>query len=207
MNPQSGTAASAGASSVPMFPCAEEHAAAGRQAYWRNGSTVARVAAAVVGAVGESLDRSPAHAFAGRAAADDTGSTIVQNDGLALAASMASEPGKRAAVSIHIALVARVDSPAATIDSLFVVKLAAPVAVPTDIFAVAPIDIRAAVRIGTPAAAVPVDTAAGLRAGLTSAPDGSVANGWALDDGKAAQSSGCDGPERDPAQSPRSALR
>lgn len=187
MNPQSGTAASAGASSVPMFPCAEEHAAAARQAYWRNGSTVARVAAAVVGAGGESSDRSLAHAFAGRAAADDTGSTIVQNDGLALAASMASEPGKRAAVSIHIALVARVDIPAAVVDTLFAAELA--------------------VRIGTPAAAVPVDTASGLRAGLTSAPDGSVANGWALDDGKAAQSSGCDGPERDPAQSPRSALR
>jgi hypothetical protein len=199
VNPQSGTAASVAASSVPMFPCAEEHAAADRQAYWRNGSTVARVAAAVAEAGGESLDRSPAHAFAGRAAADDTGSAIVQNDGLVLAVSMASELRTRAVVSIHIALVVRIDIHAATMGSLFVVvKLQVPAAAPTDIFAVAPIDIPVAVRI---------DIVAALRADPTFAPDGLVASGWALDDGGAAQSSACDDPARDMAQSPGPALR
>ena len=183
-----------------MFPCAEEPAAAGRQAYWRNGSTVARVAAAVAGVGGESLDRSPARAFAGRAAADDTGSATVQNDGLALAASMASEPRTRAVVSTHIALVARVDIHVARRGSLFVVvKLQVRVAAPTDTFA--------AVRADMPAAGVPVDSVAALRAGLAFAPDGLVANGWVLEDGGAAQSFGCDGSERQMAQSPRPALR
>jgi hypothetical protein len=167
-----------------MFPCAEEPAAAGRQAYWRNGSTV-------VGAGGESLDRSPAHAFAGRAAADGTGSTIAQNDGLAPAASMASEPRNRAAASIHIALAAQADIPAVVVDSLFAVEL--------DILVVA-------MELGIPAA-VSVDTAAALRDGLTVVPDGLVATGWALDGGEAAQSSDYDGPEREMAPLPRPALR
>jgi hypothetical protein len=181
VSPQSGTAVSVAASSVPMFPCAEEPAAAGRQAYWRNDSTVARVAVAVAAGGGETLDRSPTHAFAGRAAADGTGSTIAQNDGLAPAASMAWGPRTHAAASIHIALGAQADIPAVALDILVVAM---------------EVDIPAAVRI---------DSAVALRAGLTFAPDDLVANGWALDDGKGEQSSGCDGPERETAPSPRSA--
>jgi hypothetical protein len=145
------------------------------------------------------LDRSPAHAFAGRAAADDTGSATVQNDGLALAASMASGPRTRAAVSIHIALEVRVDIPAAVVDSLFAAELAVPVVVPTDIFAVVPIDI--------PPAGVPVESAVALQTGLTFVPDGLVATGWDLDGGEAAQSSDYDGPEREMAPLPSPALR
>ncbi|MCU1272032.1 MAG: hypothetical protein JWN74_3326 [Acidobacteriaceae bacterium] len=188
-----------------MFPSVEEPAAAGSQACCRSVATVAPVAAAVAVASGESLDRFAARVFAGRGAADELGSAIVQNDGLALEANMASEPRALVAVSIHIALVARVDIPAATRDSLFVVKLQIPVAVPAGIVAV-PIDIPAVVRVEI-SAAVPTDSAAALRAGLTFAPGGLVASGWALDDGGAAQSSGCDGPEREMAPLPWPALR
>ena len=191
-----------------MFPCAEEHAAAGRQAYWRNGSTVARVAAAVAAAAGETLDRFPAHAFAGRAAADGTGSTIAQNDGLALAASMALEPHSLVAGSTRIALAAQIDIPAAVVDSLFAVKLEVPAVVLVDIrAAAAPTDtLVAAVELDIPAA-VSVDTAAALRDGLTFVPAGLVATGWALDGGEAAQSSDYDGPEREMAPLPSPALR
>jgi hypothetical protein len=153
------------------------------------------------------LDRSPAHAFAGRAAADDTGSAIAQNDGLALAASMASGPRTRAAVSIHIALAVRVDIPAAVVDSLFAAELAVPVVVPTDIFAVVPIDIFAVVPIDIPPAGVPVESAVALQTGLTFVPDGLVATGWDLDGGEGAQSSDYDGPEREMAPLPWPALR
>jgi hypothetical protein len=196
VNPQSETAASVAASSVPMFPCAEEPAAGGLQAYCRSVATAARVAAAVAEASGETLDRFVARAFAGRVAADDTGSAIVQSDGLALAASRAWEPRTRAAASIHIALVAGFGTPAAAVDSLFVLKVAVPAAVPVD-------DTHAAVLIFV---VVPIDSAAALRAGLTFAADGLVANGWVLDGGGAARFD-CDDPERDTAQSPRPALR
>ena len=70
------------------------------------------------------MDRFPAHAFAGQAAADDTGSAIVLNDGLALAASTAWKPRTHAVVSIDIAPAARVDTLAAAVDI--------PAAVPAD---------------------------------------------------------------------------
>ena len=73
VNPRSETAASVAASDVPMFPSAEEPAVAGLQACCRSVASVARVAAAVAEAGGESSDRFVAHASAGRAAADDTG--------------------------------------------------------------------------------------------------------------------------------------
>jgi hypothetical protein len=116
---------------------------------------------------------------------------------------MAWEPPARAAVSTHIVRAARVGTPAAAVDSLFAVKVAVPAAVPTDIHAAVPVDTHAAVLI---LVAVPVDTAADFGDDLTFAPDGWVANGWALDGGGAARFD-CDGPERDTAQWPRSALR
>jgi len=90
---------------------------------------------------------------------------------------MAWGPRARAAVSIHIALVARVDTPAAAL---------------TDIHAAVLVEIFAV---------VPIDSAAALRDDSTFA-----ANGFVLDAGGAAQCSDCDDPERDTAQSPRSAL-
>jgi hypothetical protein len=98
VNPQSGTAAFAVASSVPMFPCVEAPAAAGLQAYCRSAATVARVAAAVVEASAESWDRSVVPAFAGRAAAGDSDPAIAQNDGLVQAA------GKVAGLHIFAAM-------------------------------------------------------------------------------------------------------
>jgi hypothetical protein len=104
---------------------------------------------------------------------------------------MALEPRTRAAVSIHIALAAQADIPAAAVDRLSAVEL--------DILVVA-------MELDIPAG-VPVDSAVALLAGLIFAPDGLVANGWVLDDGGAAESSGCDGPEREMAPLPRPALR
>jgi hypothetical protein len=65
-----------------MFPCAEAPAAAGLQAYCRSAATVARVAAAAVGASGETSDRFEVPVFAGPAAAGDSDLAIGQNDGL-----------------------------------------------------------------------------------------------------------------------------
>ena len=118
---------------------------------------------------------------------------------------MASEPRALVVARIRIALVARVDIPAATRDSLFVVKRQIPVAVPADIFAAVPIDIPAVVRVEI-SVVVPIDSVAALRAGLTFAPGGLVANGWALDGAGAAQSSDCDCSERHMAPLPRPAL-
>ena len=150
------------------------------------------------------LDRFAALVFAGRVAADDTGLAIAQNGGLGLAASMAWEPRARPGVSIHIALVVWVDIRAAAMGSLFVVMLEVRAAVPVDTSALVRIDTHAVVRVEVSAARI--DSAAAIQAGLTFAPDGLVASGWALDGGEAAQCSDCD-PERDSAQLPRPALR
>jgi hypothetical protein len=180
VNRQSGTAASVAASSVPMFPSAEEPVAAGPQAEYRSAATVARVAAAVAAAGGERRDRFVAHAFAGLAAAGDTGLAIAPNDGLAPAVSTAWGPHSLAAAWVDIPAAVPADIPVAA-------RVDTHAAVPAEIFAVAP-----------------TDSGVALRAGLTFAPDGLVANGWVLDGG-GAESSDCDGPERDTAQSPRSA--
>ena len=81
-----------------MFPSAEAPAAGGLQAYCRSAATVARVAAAVVGASGETSDRFEVPVFAGRAAAGDSDPAIAQNDGLVQAA------GKVAGLRIHVAM-------------------------------------------------------------------------------------------------------